>query len=75
MDISNFWRRKTKTAIARTLNQNPKLILADEPVSNLDTYYTGRVMGLFRGLVEKKKKIIFVHFMTHNLYLNLQITP
>ncbi len=50
---------KQRTAIARTLNQNPKLILVDEPVSNLDTYYTGRVMGLFRGLVEKKKKIIF----------------
>ena len=48
-----------RTAIARTLFQNPQFILADEPVSNLDTYYSGRVMGLFRKLVSEENRIIF----------------
>jgi phosphonate transport system ATP-binding protein len=49
---------KQRTAIARTLFQNPKIILADEPVSNLDTYYSGRVMGLLRNLASHDGKII-----------------
>ena len=49
---------KQRTAIARTLFQSPKIILADEPVSNLDTYYSGRVMGLLRNLANKGSKII-----------------
>ncbi len=49
---------KQRTAIARTLFQDPKFILADEPVSNLDNYYSGRVMGLFRSLASQEKKII-----------------
>ena len=49
---------KQRTAIARTLFQNPKIILADEPVSNLDTYYSGRVMGLLRNLASRDGKII-----------------
>ena len=49
---------KQRTAIARTLFQNPQIILADEPVSNLDTYYSGRVMGLLRNLATQHGKII-----------------
>ncbi|MBT3668497.1 MAG: ATP-binding cassette domain-containing protein [Opitutae bacterium] len=49
---------KQRTAIARTLFQSPKIILADEPVSNLDTYYSGRVMGLLRNLANQEGKII-----------------
>ena len=49
---------KQRTAIARTLFQNPKIIVADEPVSNLDTYYSGRVMGLLRNLASRDGKII-----------------
>ncbi len=48
-----------RTAVARTLFQSPEIILADEPVSNLDTYYSGRVMGLFRNLADESHKIIF----------------
>jgi phosphonate transport system ATP-binding protein len=37
-----------RVAIARALFQSPSLYFADEPVSNLDTYYAGRVLGLLR---------------------------
>jgi phosphonate transport system ATP-binding protein len=37
-----------RTAIARALFQEPEIILADEPVSNLDTYLTGRVLGMLK---------------------------
>jgi phosphonate transport system ATP-binding protein len=50
---------KQRTAIARTLFQDPTVILADEPVSNLDTYYAGRVMGLFKNLTSHRGKIVF----------------
>ena len=62
--LSRKWMTQTsggeqqRTAIARTLFQNPKIILADEPVSNLDTYYAGRVMGLLRNKAIQEGKII-----------------
>ncbi len=37
-----------RTAIARALLQEPEIYLADEPVSALDAYLTGRVLGLLR---------------------------
>lgn len=37
-----------RTAIARAFLQEPDLYLADEPVSALDAYLTGRVLGLLR---------------------------
>lgn len=37
-----------RAAFARALLQEPELYLADEPVSNLDVYLTGRVLGILR---------------------------
>lgn len=37
-----------RTAVARALFQEPEVILADEPVSSLDAYFAGRVLGLLR---------------------------
>mgnify|MGYP005851695587 CR=1 FL=1 len=45
-----------RVAIARALFQNPRLYFADEPVSSLDSYYAGRVLGLFRQETEQPKK-------------------
>ncbi len=36
---------KQRVAMARALFQQPKLYFADEPVSSLDAYYAGRVLG------------------------------
>ena len=39
---------KQRVAIARALFQEPHVFLADEPISQLDTYLTGRVLGILK---------------------------
>ncbi len=48
-----------RTAFARALFQEPELYLADEPVSNLDAYLTGRVMGLLRQEASGRRRTVF----------------
>ena len=52
-----------RTAVARALINDPKLIIADEPTGNLDTETTEQVMKLFEDLKQKGKTILMV---THN---------
>ena len=47
---------KQRVAIARALFQQPELYFADEPVSSLDAYYAGRVLGLLRQEANEKAK-------------------
>ncbi|MFO8027115.1 MAG: ATP-binding cassette domain-containing protein [Opitutales bacterium] len=47
-----------RVAIARTLFQQPKLYFADEPVSSLDNYYAGRVLGLLWQETEIPRKAV-----------------
>ena len=53
---------KSTPASRESVSESPPpalmFILADEPVSNLDTYYAGRVMGLFRNLTSQNGKIV-----------------
>lgn len=47
-----------RTAIARALLQEPDLYLADEPVSSLDAYLTGRVLGLLRQEAHEHRRTV-----------------
>lgn len=50
---------KQRVAIARTLFQKPDIYLADEPVSQLDIYLTGRVLGILKLETTQNGKTVF----------------
>ena len=52
--------QQQRIAIARSLVNNPVLILADEPTGNLDTRTSIEIMDLFQELNERGRTIVFV---------------
>lgn len=52
--------QKQLVAIARTICQDPEIILADEPISNLDPDCSTRVMDLLTTLSNKNQKTLIV---------------
>ena len=56
--------QKQRVAIARTLVNNPRIILADEPVGNLDSESAENVLNIFKELNNVDKKTIVM--VTHN---------
>lgn len=52
--------QQQRVAIARSLVNDPVLILADEPTGNLDTRTSVEIMELFQSLNEKGRTIVFV---------------
>lgn len=57
--------QKQRVAIARSLINNPDIILADEPVGNLDSESAENVLKILKELNEVDKKTIVL--VTHNL--------
>jgi putative ABC transport system ATP-binding protein len=53
-----------RVAIARSLVNDPKILLADEPTANLDTATRDKIIGLFRALNRDRK--ITVILATHD---------
>lgn len=56
--------QKQRVAIARSLVNNPQIILADEPVGNLDSESAKNVLQILKDLNEVDKKTIIM--VTHN---------
>lgn len=52
--------QQQRVAIARSLVNDPVLILADEPTGNLDTRTSYEIIDLFQELNEKGRTIVFV---------------
>ncbi|MCJ2540033.1 MAG: ABC transporter ATP-binding protein [Candidatus Thermoplasmatota archaeon] len=49
-----------RVAIARSLANDPKLIIGDEPTGNLDSKTEGRMFDLFKKLNDSGKTVVFV---------------
>ena len=57
--------QKQRVAIARTLSQQPDIILADEPVSNLDPKLMKEIMDLLVDICKEKDMALVssLHFL------------
>jgi putative ABC transport system ATP-binding protein len=62
--------QQQRAAIARSLANDPALIVADEPTGNLDTRTTDDIFRLFNDLVEQGKTLLMV---THDKELARQV--
>jgi lipoprotein-releasing system ATP-binding protein len=58
-----------RTAIARSLINQPKVLLADEPTGNLDSTNTQKVMDIFKEINKSQTTIVMV---THEIDLARQ---
>ena len=62
--------QQQRVALARTLNQNPSIILADEPVAALDPVTANQVMSDFRRINREMKITILINIHHVDLALD-----
>lgn len=56
-----------RVALARSLSNNPRLILADEPTGNLDTKSGDEILAIFEDLWKQGHTLVVI---THNPYIS-----
>ncbi|MFA9556561.1 phosphonate ABC transporter ATP-binding protein [Evansella sp. AB-rgal1] len=70
VELEDFWNRrveelsggqKQRVGIARTLVQNPKIFLGDEPVSSLDPSTAIKIFKLLKQIHEEKKLVTIIN--------------
>jgi len=52
--------QQQRAAIARSLANDPPIVLADEPTGNLDSETSAAVAELFHGLIDQRKTLLIV---------------
>ncbi len=60
--------QQQRVAIARSLANNPRLILADEPTGELDSTTARDILGLFRRIVEEENVTLLM--VSHDALVN-----
>ena len=66
--------QQQRIGIARAIVNNPKIVLADEPVGNLDSVSAENVLDILRELNEvEKKTVVMVTHNPENLYFGDRI--
>jgi putative ABC transport system ATP-binding protein len=62
--------QKQRVSIARSLINNPEIILADEPVGNLDSESAQNVLDIFKEIndIDRKTLILVTHNPEHLIY-------
>jgi lipoprotein-releasing system ATP-binding protein len=59
--------QRQRVAVARSLANDPPVILADEPTGSLDSHSSEQVFGILRDLVDSRSKTVVA--VTHDLDL------
>lgn len=59
--------QQQRVAIARTLVNDPAILLADEPTGNLDSKTGAEIMALFQQLHQSKKQTVI--YVTHDAFI------
>ena len=52
--------QQQRVAIARAISYDPQILLADEPIGNLDGETQDEIMGIFHQLAQEGKCVILV---------------